>query len=1218
MSGKAIRNVMQDLVVDAALMPTSTVRRPTIINQTPPTLSSGSGGGSTPLKDPLVFTVGEKIEALWGGKWWAAQIVGINQRSTGPFNLYDVQYTSDSMIRKNRRPDEIRHIGQEAAVLSAGETAPQQQTVVTTPHTSRPSTPPQTTSLVAAGNNNNGGEYQQLKEKYNAATLRISQLESELTTVQRNLTREAKIARDDLEASEKAKESAVKELEKLKSSMDDTTSGLKGKLAEMKATNDLLVQDSAKLRHSSEAQKRELDIVTASNEENKRRLKEALDTIATLKEEIERLNKESRAASDVHEGVKTKLATITTERDGLVKQIGTLKAANVKIDQECKDIAAQNVTLREGISAAQSKTQSLEKELQKLSDALKEALTDRDRVVKEHKGLEAEAQKLQSERDHNASSFDQAAAAAEQLHVQLVTANDTNRNLLAEITQLQQDSQAKEKEIKRLKSKLDELGNEKESIAGKHEKAVGDMERVKSDLARQKDEVSKLAAAKTQLEDAFHQLQAIAPERDQYKHSTEALSQQVNQLNTELTKLRNECEAGVVERNGLRLEKEQVEKALESLSGESQALAAKLKDAQRENGNLQRKTEELTLEVGNLTQERDDLKTAQEKVEAQAKTAFSSEKEKDKEIKQLQSEIEQLKNEQSNLLESENALKLQVAKLQEESKLRAANVAKDSEALRTQIQQLTEELEQTRTTESNARAQLDQALREQRSQSQLKEAEAQREISTLKIQLEGAQHTADLSKETEISLRGLLEKTQADTRSKLLSLSQENDVLRHENNMLHTELEEWKSKETSIRSQYDRYQKESRSSSEQKESAQQYELQSLKDEVATLSAALATARENESKSQILVQSLRKEFEHKETTLNHEIETLRSYNNHADLAVEESRKREQHILKEFETAQKSLLEKDSDLRRELEKYRTEVVELRQASIFAKDTEAFLRDQIEKYYAEVQLLGTVKRRVEELEGELHASNITRVAAEEVTQRLRHQLETTTADASKLHATMFELEKVKTERETLSHQIDALRQGDQSRSSYCEQLLKDLRVFQSECETQRRVIADLESNVNVLEGEVARQRSIATEAVLQQSALTKELEGTLHAITEGQLENRRLCSTLDHTVEESESLKRRLQEDDEDGDGGMHLTPGGSHKGKERRLHNFRVVTTDPYEGATTRTFTPTTQGKSVGSKGLKLGGGLTVQRASSVTTSRTAETTPRLFAPTPRRY
>eukprot|EP00759_Apiculatamorpha_spiralis_P035809 PhF_6_TR36332/c0_g1_i3/m.53201 len=955
MSGKAIRNVMQDLVVDAALMPTSTVRRPTIINQTPPTLSSGSGGGSTPLKDPLVFTVGEKIEALWGGKWWAAQIVGINQRSTGPFNLYDVQYTSDSMIRKNRRPDEIRHIGQEAAVLSAGETAPQQQTVVTTPHTSRPSTPPQTTSLVAAGNNNNGGEYQQLKEKYNAATLRISQLESELTTVQRNLTREAKIARDDLEASEKAKESAVKELEKLKSSMDDTTSGLKGKLAEMKATNDLLVQDSAKLRHSSEAQKRELDIVTASNEENKRRLKEALDTIATLKEEIERLNKESRAASDVHEGVKTKLATITTERDGLVKQIGTLKAANVKIDQECKDIAAQNVTLREGISAAQSKTQSLEKELQKLSDALKEALTDRDRVVKEHKGLEAEAQKLQSERDHNASSFDQAAAAAEQLHVQLVTANDTNRNLLAEITQLQQDSQAKEKEIKRLKSKLDELGNEKESIAGKHEKAVGDMERVKSDLARQKDEVSKLAAAKTQLEDAFHQLQAIAPERDQYKHSTEALSQQVNQLNTELTKLRNECEAGVVERNGLRLEKEQVEKALESLSGESQALAAKLKDAQRENGNLQRKTEELTLEVGNLTQERDDLKTAQEKVEAQAKTAFSSEKEKDKEIKQLQSEIEQLKNEQSNLLESENALKLQVAKLQEESKLRAANVAKDSEALRTQIQQLTEELEQTRTTESNARAQLDQALREQRSQSQLKEAEAQREISTLKIQLEGAQHTADLSKETEISLRGLLEKTQADTRSKLLSLSQECETLRVQLREKDSENETLQIKDTTTRSQLEKFQKDVKALQSEKSAVIQERDKLLAElEESKTATTMSQSREVSSAHDALVAEL-KETKSTLTNCRNKIQELELTASERGRLVEEAKVETDQLRETISKLQKDL-RLASSLQKELDSARAALEESSTDLKVAKEHEATLRTNSERSLQELRQKST----------------------------------------------------------------------------------------------------------------------------------------------------------------------------------------------------------------------------------------------------------------------
>ena len=94
-----LRNVMEDVAVAAAVTPSGA-----------PGGSDKSPSSPTPTKDPTVFTVGDKIEALWGGRWWPAQV-----EAAKPSNLYDVKYRSDGTVRKNRRTDEIRHVGMDAS-----------------------------------------------------------------------------------------------------------------------------------------------------------------------------------------------------------------------------------------------------------------------------------------------------------------------------------------------------------------------------------------------------------------------------------------------------------------------------------------------------------------------------------------------------------------------------------------------------------------------------------------------------------------------------------------------------------------------------------------------------------------------------------------------------------------------------------------------------------------------------------------------------------------------------------------------------------------------------------------------------------------------------------------------------------------------------------------------------------------------------------------------
>eukprot|EP00760_Papus_ankaliazontas_P017200 PhM_4_TR17063/c2_g1_i1/m.30817 len=478
--------------------------RPTNGSFTPPRSAAASRTGTPtkPAKDPYVFEVGEEVEALWGGKFWPAMVIAVTPRPTG--NLYDVQY-GDEMVRRNRRPDEIRHVGQEAAPppshninvpptaasRSVGGASSRASTptksklgVSSISNISAPQTPPDTS--IASHNMSTAGlaamqmpslstghrpptpprsavlsEVQSLRERYNVAMHRIAQLEADNAMTQ-HLARELELAT-----------AKIADLEERGGRMNGAgaDSHVEDRFDELKTANNALVVEISRIRQ-------EKDILIQKLSESNDVVRELTQKLDDAHQQLLNNKSHSPERDEVYEIIKSKeqlVSTLSAERETLLSRID--KQQQTIRDQE-QHIAIMNKDERDAEARYELR----------LNEAMTTSVQD-EGLLEQIDTLKKELEATQSV----CSAFETRLAESSLAHVRdsttITDLRDTVKRLQVQLEDLNNKSAQQTLDNERSHDRLRTIENEVERLRSENHRLVLSNDTLEADYAKAKVDV---------------------------------------------------------------------------------------------------------------------------------------------------------------------------------------------------------------------------------------------------------------------------------------------------------------------------------------------------------------------------------------------------------------------------------------------------------------------------------------------------------------------------------------------------------------------------------------------------------------------------------------------------------------------------------------------------------------------------------------------------------
>ncbi|XP_077369748.1 centromere-associated protein E isoform X3 [Festucalex cinctus] len=511
-----------------------------------------------------------------------------------------------------------------------------------------------------------------------------------------------------------------------------------------------LIEEKDQLHGQLEVQRQEtsqlraeLELMAETHHLEIKILSGELETVKAEKDAL-CLNKEAGHQAFMEETQKllARMKFLSEERDQLLKTVEELRKDKIQLKTEVEQNKDKNFQKTEShaemaqekirflqeevdllVNENASKSQELQKQIQRLTEELECVIAERDNIQSEMEKLVCQVTSLSEERN--------------QLHDQLELLRQESSQLRAELevmagthhleTEKQAELMMAQEKIRLLQEEVNLLMNENRDVGeSKNQRLAEELECVTAERDNIQSEMEKLVC----------QVTSLSEERNQLHDQLEVLRQESSQLRAELEVMAATHHLEKTEKQAeLVIAQEKIRHLQEEVNllvnenrdfGESknqiQRLAEELECVTMKRDNIQSEMEKLVCQVTSLSEERNQLheqlevlrqETSQLRVELEVMsgTHHLEVKESQNLLQSLLDEIEELKQKNCNLVkvtekkefdlkesttESQTELKMAQEKLrflQEEVDLLMNENASKSQELQNQIQRLTEELE---------------------------------------------------------------------------------------------------------------------------------------------------------------------------------------------------------------------------------------------------------------------------------------------------------------------------------------------------------------------------------------------------------------------------------------------------------------------------------------------------------------------------------------------